>query len=885
MVTSPFKMKTNCTSCPLEVQVRSCKLVRESKINEYQLTSDLESFDNVDILFLTDTVEDENDLIKLTKFVQNLGVKNYVITNAVGCKTRNYEFPTPLYSTYAYCKRFDIEKYNPKVVIALGKSLFHFTKSSVFSSWREFREFLFNDTYFYPHIKSKWKGRIYPVGFLTEIFDFTSFENHHFKFQVNYALKHIQNYEKEKFIMPEYKIEIVSDFDKFILEHNHETIAAIDTETNSLNVFIDDFAIGCAQLSFDGKTSYVLPEKIITNKRKFSAFLQNKEQWYAAGKYDSKVFNRVGISGYHVDEDVTLLYHLLNIERDSNSIKVLSWFLGLGGYEDELDNYKSKYKIKNYLDIPDYILHPYAGIDTIVVYLLMIKAQQYLIPRQPEVYKLYKDVVIPVLPVFQAIEEEGLLVDQEYVQQYHEQLVSRLKIVEDDICKMIGKKINIASNDELGKAFEEMGLPDHGRTLKGIYRTGEEILVQWDREGYAIVKKLLEYRKLAKLDNTYVGNIEEVENDVSPFGMKGSDKEEKEGGIVRYVMSDGRVHGSILPAITDSWRSASRDPSLHTFPKQGDEGKAFRKVFIAPDDYYICEADYSGFQLRLMCDYSRDSKMTEAFSKENSDLHSVTGYSLFCKDVNFDYFLKHKNEEPYHTMRQKGKRQNLAFVFGYTPFSFKTVIQDEWSDEDIKKYIEENKLEIVVDKKTKLSDETLTVSTHLYEEFFKLYSGLCEYMKNHQKVAIEQGYIDCSRFPGARRHLPELLYIAEKLSGEKASHYSNLKNIAINAEAQAGESLNVYIALRKIYDAIRQNNLKSKLIGMVHDSVVLYLKKDEISIMCKIIKQSMERFDYSVPIICDIEVGKIWGFSAQIKNNTIESASNDEILKYIESES
>jgi DNA polymerase I-like protein with 3'-5' exonuclease and polymerase domains len=881
MATSPFKMKTNCTSCPLEVQVRSCKLVRESKINEYQLTSDLESFDNVDILFLTDTVEDEDELKKLNKFVQNLGVKNYVITNAVGCKTRNYEFPTPLYSTYVYCKRFDIEKYNPKVVITLGKAIFHFTKGSVFASWREFREFLFNDTYFYPHIKSKWKGRIYPVGFLPDIFDFSSFENHHFKFQVEQCIKHVANYALEKFIMPEYKVEIVDDADKFMSDHDHEPISANDTETNSLNVFVDDFKMGCAQLSFDGKTSYVLPAKIITNKRKFSGFLSRKEQWYAAGKYDSKVFNRVGISGFHVDEDVTLLYHVLNIERESNSIKVLSWFLGLGGYEDELDNYKAKYKIKNYLDIPEYILFPYAGIDTIVVYLLMLKAKRDLIPRQEEVYKLYKDAIIPVIPVFQSIEEEGLLVDKEYVQKYHEELVSRLKIVENEMFEMLGKKINIASNDELGKAFEEMGLPDHGRTLKGIYRTGEEILVQWDREGYPIVKKLLEYRKLAKLDNTYVGNIEESEADVSPFGVKGSEKEEKEGGIVQYVMSDGRVHGNILPAITDSWRSGSNKPNLQNFVHSLE----FRKVFIPPEDYYICEADYSGFQFRLECDYSRDPEMMDAFINKGGDLHSSTGFSMFCKDPNItlDYFMKHKNEEPYYTIRKKGKITNLALAFMYSAYSFQTNIKDEWTDDEIKTYIKDHKLTIITENKTGFANEPLTVATHLYEGFFKKYSRLQEYQTERQELAMKQGYVDCTRFSGARRHLPELLYQAKKLSKDKLSHYSNLKNIAVNAEAQAGEALNVYYALRRIYDAIRQNNYKSRLIGMVHDSIVIYLKKSEVKDMCKIIRNSMERFDYSIPILCEVSVGRIWGFSPEIKNNMIDNSFNDEIVSYIES--
>lgn len=123
------------------------------------------------------------------------------------------------------------------------------------------------------------------------------------------------------------------------------------------------------------------------------------------------------------------------------------------------------------------------------------------------------------------------------------------------------------------------------------------------------------------------------------------------------------------------------------------------------------------------------------------------------------------------------------------------------------------------------------------------------------------------------------------LSKEKKSHYSNLKNIAINAEAQAGEALNVYIALRKIYDEINNRKLKSRLIGCVHDSLVLYIHKNEVKEMYAIVKSSMERFDYNVPIVSEMEVGYIWGFSPEINDKMIETMTNDEIVEYIIKES
>lgn len=547
-----LRKKSRCDSCPLEKDILLGKFKRSSKRKEIQIKSDLEDYSNVDYLFLTDCVEQDKDLEKLYNLIRNKGVKNFAITSAIGCRTVSYEVSTPLYVTYNYCDSFNIKKFNPKVVFTFGKAMLYFTRGSVFNSWRDFREFIFNETYFYPHIKEEWKGRIYPCSFIHDLFQFDTFEHLHFSKNLEFAQKHIDNYLEEKFVMPEYTIHKVGDINTFLEEHKNENKGAFDTETNSLNIFVDDFKMGCIQCSFDGVNAYYIPENKITNKRKFSAWLNSIYQIWANGKYDSKVLNRIGIKGYHVDEDIPLIFHLMNTERDSNSIKVLSWFVGFGGYEDELDEFKKKNKIKNYLDIPENIMINYSGIDAIVTYRLEEFLHKYLVPRQQDTYNLYRDVIIPVIPVFQEIEENGLLVDKEYIKNYHNELMVKKELVEKEIYRIAGKKFNIGSNDELGIILKEAGLPDYGTTKKGLYQTNEEILLKWKKDGYEIVEKILEYRKIAKLDSTYIGNKE----DESEFNFFDNSKKEKENiGIYQHIMSDNKVHGNIMPAMTDSWRS------------------------------------------------------------------------------------------------------------------------------------------------------------------------------------------------------------------------------------------------------------------------------------------------------------------------------------------
>lgn len=1228
-----FVKKTRCDNCPLSLAIKNKKKIKlASKRNDYRIITDLEDTSNCDILILTDTIERDEDLSKLQKLLKLCDVKNYVIAPAIACRTSSYELPDPLYSTYAFCDKFDVLKYNPKAIITTGKALFHFTRSSVFASYREFIEIVFNETYFYPHIKSKWKGRIYPVGFLNDIFQMDTFETLHFKKQIQFAQEYIENYEQEKFIFESYEIETVSDLTTFLNDTARERIVAIDTETNSLNVFIDDFKIGCIQVSFDGNKAYYIPFSLIEeNKEAFSKWLDRKFQiysnclegktrilledgteetiakivknkinkkvmcydnngnlvsrkinnyfyngnisedwlvirwkgknnksnypklvctkehkiftqrgeilakdlllsdfvritggfnkdfmsflvgsflgdasfkstksntqngcylyfchaenqkdwlewkksyiesngfsttelefiprrkahhqdqfgfrmnstislrdlkeqisidyclenldikslfvWYlddgtlnrtkttniasisirrfsvnqgtkavevinkilggnyckldcnpkkcfdryydcnciiftAEGsriflnlirnlqkclrykniydldyndllwdnkqtfhyipiveighipphhknhishekfdleidefhnyiangiqvhncKYDMKALNRMNIKGYHGDEDVSLIFHLMNTTRDSNSIKVLSWLIGFGGYEDKLDEYKKKNKISNYLEIPDYILKEYAALDAIVTFRLYKFLHKYLVPRQQDTYDLYRKYIIPVIPCFQKIEENGLLVDKEYIEQYHNQLVERLTKIEQDIYDIVGRKFNIASNDELGKVLEEMGLPDYGRTQKGIYRTGIELLVQWDRAGFEIAKKLVEYRKIAKLDSSFVGSQSNI-NLTLPDSLFSSDntQEEDDSGIFQYIMPDGKIHGTIMPALTNSWRSLSLSPNIQNQPKQGDEGKAFRKVYKAPEGYYFAEADYSGFQLRLMGIYSKDESMTNAFNGQDADLHSKTANSIFCPDVPFQEFLKLKKQQPYKDMRQKGKGINLSFCFGKTFFSFQTIIRDEWSEEHKDDYIKENQLTNLLDKNKQNKD--IVIAEDIHKKFFVEYKGLPIYFEKMHTFAKQNGYVDCPIFPGLRRHVPEMLQIGKNLSKEKASHYSTLHNVCINTGAQGGEALIIDQAIVKIQKMLDKNKMKSMLVGCVHDSIVLYIHEDEVEEMYYLLKEAMEVFEYSIPILNEIELGSIWGFGTEITEKNLK---------------
>jgi DNA polymerase I-like protein with 3'-5' exonuclease and polymerase domains len=853
-----LESKCVCDFCPIQSQ----DIYYKRKQKNYITYSD--SGKDVDVLVITDTIYSLPDISRLKIYLKNLGVSNFAIVSAIGCPVNIYQLPSPDYSLYSICDNIDIDSFCPKVVLTLGKAIFHFTQSSILDSWSVFNELNFNETWFLPGEKSKYKGRIYPTASLTEILNMDSFENYHFRRQIQFINEYIKNY--EPVIIPPIQNIIVEDIISFINENEGRKYVAIDTETNSLNCYSDNFKIGCVTLSFDGITGYYINFSLIEeHKERFSNFIKSKFTIFANGKFDSKAFTRMGINDIQINEDITILFHIMNTERPSNSIKVLSWLVGFGGYETELEKYIKKNKIKSYLDIPSRILNSYAVKDVIVTFRLWQYAKKYLIPKQADTYKLYRESIIPVIPVLQEMEKNGIVIDSDYLNEYHTLLVRNKKEIEKKIYEVSQRNFNINSNDELGKVLKELKFKNYGVTKKGIYKTGEEQLLRWKQDGHLLADLILRYREISKLDNTFVGDDEE---DFIFFKDKNITDTEGGIGINKYIMSDGKIHGSIMPAMTRSWRAKSFEPNLQNFPKHGDEGKAFRKIFKAPDNFIFCEADYSGFQLRIASLLSNDSVMKNIFINLSGDIHSITAVNIFHRDMSLQEFLKVKGKEPYKASRFKAKTINFGFLFGRSAFAFKNDIELDWSAQEIQEYYDKYcKTENIPDEKV---DILLSVAEDIRTKFFETYPALDIWIQNTKHVAQDYGYIESEFFPGGRRHLPELQVISNNLSKEKNKYYNGLFNIAVNSPVQLFEAIIVYRALVKIYRGIKDNNLKSMLIATVHDSIVLYIHVDEIEKMYYLIKESMEVFEYEVPIICEQEYGTIWGFGEEINESNLK---------------
>jgi len=269
--------------------------------------------------------------------------------------------------------------------------------------------------------------------------------------------------------------------------------------------------------------------------------------------------------------------------------------------------------------------------------------------------------------------------------------------------------------------------------------------------------------------------------------------------------------------------------------------------------------DYSGFQLRIACLYSKDDTMLEIF-KTHGDMHSVTAINVFCRNMSLEEFMKVKKEEPYKTYRFKSKGVGFGFLFGRSAYGFKPDLEENWTDEEIKKYIEDNNIKIDND------DLYLVVAEDIRNKFFETYKKLPVWINNQHNLAMKYGYVDSS-FNG-RRHLSLLHNINidnidrienDGYRNKYKKKINNLFNIAVNSPVQNFEALTAYRDMRKIWDEMKKRNLKSRFIAMIHDSFSFYIHKDEIADMYHICTEAMNDYDsYEIPILCEFEIGKNW---------------------------
>lgn len=273
----------------------------------------------------------------------------------------------------------------------------------------------------------------------------------------------------------------------------------------------------------------------------------------------------------------------------------------------------------------------------------------------------------------------------------------------------------------------------------------------------------------------------------------------------------GKIHSSFNQTVTATGRISSTEPNLQNIPVRHELGREIRKAFIpSAENAVFIDADYSQIELRVLAHITGDEALINAFVK-GEDIHTSTASLVFE--------VEPENVTP--ELRRRAKAVNFGIVYGISDFGLARDLGI--TRKGAKQYI---------------------------DGYFKKYPKVKAYMDEIVRMGQENGYVETIFH--RRRYLPEL--------ASKNFHQRSFgKRVAMNTPIQGTAADIIKIAMVKVYQALKENGLKSRLILQVHDELVVETFNDEIETVRQLVKKSMEEaVKLSVPLTVDVSTGRNW---------------------------
>ena len=269
----------------------------------------------------------------------------------------------------------------------------------------------------------------------------------------------------------------------------------------------------------------------------------------------------------------------------------------------------------------------------------------------------------------------------------------------------------------------------------------------------------------------------------------------------------GRIHSHFNQTVTSTGRISSTEPNLQNIPIRTEEGRLIRKAFISSDSGKLVDADYSQIELRVLASVSEDKNMINAFNHDE-DIHRRTASEVF--HVDFDDVTP--------LIRSRAKAVNFGIVYGISDYGLSQNLNI--SRKEAGEYI---------------------------DNYLNHYQGIQDYMKSIVEKAKKDGYVET--LLKRRRYTPEL-------NAKNFNIRSFGERIAINTPIQGSAADIIKIAMVKIYNELKEKNMKSKLILQIHDELVVDASEDEIDQVKDMMIEVMESaIKLKVDLKVDLQIG------------------------------
>jgi len=488
------------------------------------------------------------------------------------------------------------------------------------------------------------------------------------------------------------KYETVLDEERFnawVEKLVNAELFAFDTETTSLN-YMDAELVGVSFCIEEGEAAYVpvahdYPDAPAQLSREFVLDalkpILESDTVIKVGqhiKYDKNVLANYDITLNGIGFDTMLESYVLNSTAQRHDMDSLA--LAYLGHKtihfEEIAGKGAKQLTFNQISLEE--AGPYAAEDADIT-LRLHNAIWTKLKEIPELKNLLIDVEVPLACVLSRMEQEGVLIDSQRLRQQSQDLATRIAELESEVHEEAGEPFNLGSTKQLQHVlFEKMSLPIIKKTPKGAPSTSEDVLQELALE-YPLPKKIMEYRGLTKLKNTYTDKLPKMINHRT-----------------------GRVHTSYHQAVTATGRLSSTDPNLQNIPIRNEEGRRVRQAFVPREGNKFVAADYSQIELRIMAHLSGDKGLLDAFA-HGKDIHKATAAEVFGVPL----------DEVTTEHRRSAKAINFGLIYGMSAFGLSKQLN-----------IPRNEAQKYMDL------------------YFERYPGVLEYMDSTRESAKDKGYVE-----------------------------------------------------------------------------------------------------------------------------------------------
>ncbi len=285
-------------------------------------------------------------------------------------------------------------------------------------------------------------------------------------------------------------------------------------------------------------------------------------------------------------------------------------------------------------DSLEFCLQYYSIPDKNAAYGLYFLYNTYIKALRPQEEKLYREVELPLVRVLYEMEKEGVCINSEALEELSVRYKEEIAEVVERIYELAGEKFNINSTQQLGRIlFEKLQIGQGVKKKKESknYTTTAEALEKFADE-HEIVRCLLRYRKIQKINSTYIEGF-------------------------RPLIVKGKVHTTYNQSNTQTGRLSSVNPNLQNIPIRTEEGRELRKLFTASEGNVLLDADYSQIELRLLAHFSGSKELIGAYC-EGQDIHAITASQVF--DVPLNAVTSQ--------MRRDAKAVNFGIIYGISAF-------------------------------------------------------------------------------------------------------------------------------------------------------------------------------------------------------------------------